>query len=88
MLDEFVAVTLVRPGPLSIRLRPDPRGLVVLNNFDLVPDDPQTGCPRLGPVESVGTVTPDDALVSLEISLRFRRRRQTMPNKCRLDLAW
>lgn len=66
MLDDFVALTITRPGPLHIRLRPDPRGLVILNNFDFVPDDPQTGCPRLGPVESVGTVTPGDALVSFE----------------------
>lgn len=64
MLDDFVVVTITRPGPLYVRLKPDPRGLVVVNNFDKVPDDPETGCPRLGPVENVGTVMPGDCLVS------------------------
>lgn len=64
MLDDFVVVTITRPGPLYVRLKPDPRGLVVVNNFDKVPDDPDTGCPRLGPVENVGTVMPGDCLVS------------------------
>lgn len=63
MLDDFVVVTITCPGPLFVRLRPDPRGLVVVNNFDDVPDDPHTGCPRLGPIERVGTVMPGDALV-------------------------
>lgn len=65
MLNDFVVVTLTRPGPLSVRLKPDPRGLVILNNFDSLPDDPHTSCPRLGPLESVGNVMPGDALVSL-----------------------
>lgn len=65
MLDDFVVVTLTRPGPLSVRLKPDPRGLVILNNFDALPDDAHTSCPRLGPLESVGNVLPGDALVSL-----------------------
>lgn len=64
MLDDFVVVTITRPGPLSVRLKPDPRGLVILNNFDSLPDDPHTSCPRLGPLESVGNVMPGDALVS------------------------
>lgn len=63
MLDDFVVVTITRPGPLSVRLKPDPRGLVLLNNFDSLPDDPHTSCPRLGPLESVGSVMPGDALV-------------------------
>lgn len=66
MLDDFIVVTITRPGPLYVRLRPDPRGLVVVNNFDVVPDDPHTSCPRLGPVEAVGAVMPGDALVSLK----------------------
>lgn len=64
MLNDFVVVTLTRPGPLYVRLRPDARGLVVVNNFESVPDDLHTGCPRLGPIESVGMVMPGDALVS------------------------
>lgn len=64
MLDDFVVVTITRPGPLCVRLRPDARGVVIVNNFDIVPDNPHTGCPRLGPIESVGTVMPGDALVS------------------------
>lgn len=64
MLDDFVVVTITRPGPLYVRLKPDPRGLVIVNNFDPVPDDPITGCPQLGPVEIVGTVMPGDSLVS------------------------
>lgn len=64
MLDDFVVVTITRPGQLYVRLKPDPRGLVIVNNFDRVPDDPDTGCPRLGPVEIVGSVMPGDALVS------------------------
>lgn len=63
MLDDFVVVTITRPGPLYVRLRPDSRGLVIVNNFDVVPDDPHTSCPRLGPVESVGAVMPGDSLV-------------------------
>lgn len=69
MSDDFVVVTITQPGQLFVRLRPDPRGLVVLNNFDLVPDDPQTSCPRLGPIENVGTVTPGDAVVSARTSI-------------------
>lgn len=68
MLDDFLVVTLTRPGPLHVRLKPDSRGLVILNNFDPLPDDPHTSCPRLGPIESVGNVMPGDALVSC----RFR----------------
>ncbi|CAN0001803.1 unnamed protein product [Discosporangium mesarthrocarpum] len=63
MLDTVVTVTVEDPGPLYVRLKPDPRGLVVVNNFEQVPDDPVTGCPRLGPVEAAGTVVPGDALV-------------------------
>lgn len=66
MMDDFMVVTVTRPGPLYVRLRPDARGLVIVNNFDLVPDDPLTGCPRLGPVEGVGVVMPGDALVRLD----------------------
>ncbi|CAN0177550.1 unnamed protein product [Scytosiphon promiscuus] len=65
MLDDFVVVTINRPGPLYVRLKPDPRGVVVLHNFDDAPDDPRTSCPRLGPLESVGTVMPGDALASV-----------------------
>ncbi|CAN0021830.1 unnamed protein product [Ectocarpus sp. 8 AP-2014] len=65
MLDDFVVVTISRPGPLYVRLKPDSRGLVILNNFDVVPDDPHTSCPRLGSLESVGTVIPGDALASV-----------------------
>lgn len=68
MLDEFVVVTITRPGPLHLRLRPDTRGLVVLNNFDILSEDPHTSCPRLGPVEGVGTVMPGDALVGFWVS--------------------
>lgn len=63
MLDDFVVVTINRPGPLCVRLKPDPRGVVIVHNFDDAPDDPRTSCPRLGPLESVGTVMPGDALV-------------------------
>lgn len=71
MLNEFVVVTLTRSGPLSVRLKPDPRGLVILNNFDSPPDDPHTSCPRLGPLESVGNVMPGDALVRFCFEMCF-----------------
>lgn len=71
MLDDFVVVTITRPGPLYVRLKPDPRGLVIVNNFDPVPDDPITGCPQLGPVEIVGTVMPGDCLVSGRLCTYF-----------------
>lgn len=67
MLDDFVVVTISRPGPLHVRLKPDPRGLVIVNNFDPLPDDPHTSCPRLGPLELVGNVMPGDALVSVRM---------------------
>ena len=69
MLDDFLVVTLTRPGPLHVRLKPDSRGLVILNNFDPLPDDPHTSCPRLGPIEGVGNVMPGDALVSCPLDL-------------------
>lgn len=75
MLDDFVVVTVTRSGPLYVRLRPDSRGLVVLYNFDPVPDDPVTGSPCLGAIESVGSVTPGDAVVS------GRMKRTLVPRK-------
>ncbi|CAM9195266.1 unnamed protein product [Hapterophycus canaliculatus] len=39
--------------------------MVIVHNFDDPPDDPRTSCPRLGPLESVGTVMPGDALASV-----------------------
>ncbi|CAN0011335.1 unnamed protein product, partial [Choristocarpus tenellus] len=65
MLETVVEVSITHPGPLYVRLKPDPRGLVVLSKFDRVPDHPVTGCPSLGPVEAVGTVGPGDVLVSV-----------------------
>ncbi|CAM9453657.1 unnamed protein product, partial [Laminaria digitata] len=73
MLDDFLVVTVTRAGPLYVRLRPDTRGLVIVNNFDLVPDDPDTGCTRLGPVEGVGAVMPGDALVSVNREILYGR---------------
>lgn len=81
LLPDIVLVTISRPGPLFVRLRPDPRGLVILNNFDLVEDDPLTGCPRLGPIESVGTVSPGDAVVSPR-GTGWERWRDRIPCRC------
>lgn len=86
MLDDFVVVTITRPGPLYVRLRPDPRGLVIVNNFDPLPDDPHTSCPRLGPVEGVGTVFPGDAVVSYPNCpvLQFNTSERACLGKCEL----